>query len=159
MRMRYRQVTYRSVGAGAQQQMEQHYRRLLNEALRQGQQSISHHSSTWRPLADILESPEMMVVKVELAGMTEEEIEVTLYEDALIISGTRQDIHGHLSNLYYHEAQVRYGPFRLEVFIPYPIQGDAVTARYEKGFLWVELPKLLQTEPEHAPIQSPETNV
>lgn len=66
MRMRYRQVTYRSVGAGAQHQLEQHYRRLLNEALRQGQQSISHRSSSWRPLADILESPETMIVKVEL---------------------------------------------------------------------------------------------
>lgn len=159
MRMRYRQVTYRSVGAGAQHQLEQHYRRLINEALHQGQQSISHQTSTWRPLADILESPETMIVKVELAGMTEEEIEVTLYEDALIVSGTRQDAHGRLPNLYYHEAQVRYGPFRLEVFIPYRIQGDAVTARYENGFLWVELPKLPQVGPERVTIQSPDTNV
>ncbi|GHO68788.1 hypothetical protein KSC_076800 [Ktedonobacter sp. SOSP1-52] len=158
MRMRYRQVTYRSVGAGAQHQLEQHYRRLLNEALRQGQQSISHRSSSWRPLADILESPEMMIVKVELAGMTEEEIEVTLYEDALIVSGTRQDIHGGLPNLYYHEAQVRYGPFRLEVYIPYPIQGDAVTARYENGFLWVELPRLPQAGAERVAIQRPDTD-
>jgi HSP20 family protein len=149
--MRYRHVTYRYID-GSQKQLEQHYRRLLNDALRQSQQSMLHHSSTWRPLADILESAEMMTVKVELAGMKEEEIEVTLYEDALVVSGERHDYHASQENLY-HEAQIRYGPFRLEVYISSPIQRDGVTARYENGFLWVDLPKLPESKPERVYIQ------
>jgi HSP20 family protein len=151
MRMRYRHVTYRYID-GSQKQLEQHYRRLLNDALRQGQQSMLHHSSTWRPLADILESAEMMTIKVELAGMKEEEIEVTLYEDALVVSGERHDYHANQENLY-HEAQIRYGPFRLEVYISSPIQRDGVIARYENGFLWVDLPKLPESKPERVYIQ------
>lgn len=141
MRMRYRYVTYRYTD-GSGQQLERHYRQLLQDALRQSQQSMIHRSVTWRPLADIHESADMMTVKIELAGMKEEDIEVTLYEDALVVSGVRNDDHEHGENLYYHEAQIRYGPFRVEVYIPSPIDREAVTARYENGFLWVILPKL-----------------
>ncbi len=150
--MRYRRVTYRYVD-GSQKQLEHHYRQLFNDVLRQGQQSMLHRSVIWRPLADILSSAEQMTVKVELAGMKEEEIEVTLYEDALVISGERQDEHEGLRNLCYHEAQIRYGPFRIEVFIPSPIQRDAVTARYENGILWVDLPKLPESKSERVQIQ------
>src|SRR2546422_6555412 len=150
MRMRYRFVTYR-YSDGSQQQMERHYRQLLQDALRQSQQSILQHSVTWRPLADIHESLEIMTVKIELAGMSEEEIEVTLYEDALVVSGERHDDHEHKQNLSYHEAQIRYGPFRFEVLIDSPIDRQAVTARYENGFLWVDLPKLLENQPERIP--------
>jgi HSP20 family protein len=141
MRMRYRYVTYRYAD-GSQQQLERHYRQLLQDALRQSQHAILQRSVTWRPLADIHESAEMMTVKIELAGMREEDIEVTLYEDALVVSGIRNDDHVHGENLYYHEAQIRYGAFRVEVFIPSPIDREEVKARYENGFLWVDLPKL-----------------
>lgn len=141
MRMRYRYVTYRYAD-GSQQQLERHYRQLVQDALRQSQQSSLQRSVTWRPLADIHESAQMISVKIELAGMKEEDIEVTLYKDALVVSGERLDDHEHGVNLYYHEAQIRYGPFRVEVFIPAPVDADAATARYENGFLWVDLPKL-----------------
>jgi HSP20 family protein len=141
MRMRYRYVTYRYMD-GSQQQIERHYRQLLHDALRQSQPSILQRSVTWRPLADIHETLDMITVKIELAGMREEDIEVTLYEDALVVGGERNDDHEHGEKMYYHEAQIRYGPFRVEVFIPTSIDREAVEARYENGFLWVMLPKL-----------------
>lgn len=147
MRMRYRYVTYRYTD-GSQQQLERHYRQLLQDALRQSQEAIIQRSAAWRPLADIRESAEMITVKIELAGMSEEEIEVVLYEDALVVSGERHDDHQHKQNLYYHEAQIRYGPFRFEVLIYSPIDREAVNARYENGFLWVDLPKLPENKPE-----------
>jgi HSP20 family protein len=147
MRLRYRYVTYRYTD-GSQQQLERHYRRLLTDALRQSQQSITQRSATWRPLADIRESAEMVTVKIELAGMKEEEIEVILYEDALVVSGERYDDHQHGEHLYYHEAQIRYGPFRVEVLILSPIDREGVQAQYENGFLWVNLPKLSSNKSE-----------
>jgi len=153
MRIRYRYVTYRYTD-GSQQQLERHYRQLLHDALRQSHQSILQRSATWRPLADIRESTEMMTIKIELAGMREEDIEVTLYEDALVVSGERQDDPERSENLYYHEAQIRYGPFRVEVLILSPIDRDGIKARYENGFLWVDLPKMIhESESEHVRIQ------
>jgi HSP20 family protein len=141
MRMRYRHVTYR-YSDGSQQELDRYYRQILHDALRQSQQSLIQHSVTWRPLADIRETSDVMTVKIELAGMKEEDIDVTLYADALVVSGERLDEHEQGATVYYHEAQIRYGPFRVEVFIPAPVDKEGVTARYENGFLWVDLPKL-----------------
>ena len=152
MRIRYRYVTYRYTD-GSQQQLERHYRQLMHDALRQSHQSILQRSATWRPLADIRESAEMLTVKIELAGMKEEEIDVTLYEDALVVSGERHEEPERNENVYYHEAQIRYGPFRIEVLLLLPIDREGVKARYENGFLWVDLPKLPQNEPERVRIQ------
>jgi HSP20 family protein len=153
MRIRYRYVTYRYTD-GSQQQLERHYRQLLHDALRQSHQSILQRSATWRPLADIRESTEMMTIKIELAGVREEDIEVTLYEDALVVSGERQDDPERSENLYYHEAQIRYGPFRVEVLILSPIDREGIQARYENGFLWVDLPKKLpESQSERVRIQ------
>ena len=86
--------------------------------------------------------------------MKEEDIDVTLYEDALVISGERRDEHNEThKNVCYHEAQIRYGPFRVEVFIPSPVVRDSVSARYENGFLWVNLPGVLPSQPERIRIQ------
>lgn len=152
MRIRYRYVTYRYTD-GSQQQLERHYRQLVHDALRQSHQSILQRSATWRPLADIRESAEMLMVKIELAGMKEEEIDVTLYEDALVVSGERHEEPGRNENVYYHEAQIRYGPFRIEVLLLLPIDREGVKARYENGFLWVDLPKLPQNKPERVRIE------
>jgi HSP20 family molecular chaperone IbpA len=149
--MRYRHVAYRYIDGS--QQLERHYRQMLHDTLHQSQQSMLHSSAMWRPPTDIIESTGMMTIKVELAGMTEEEIDVILYEDALVITGERADTHETIEGLSYHEAEIRYGPFRVEMFIPYPIERDAVKARYENGFLWVDLPKSPESKPEHVHIQ------
>ncbi len=156
MRIRYRFVTYRYTD-GSQQQVERYYRQLLQEALRQSHQLILQRSATWRPLADIRESAEMMTVKIELAGMKEEEIDVTLYEDALVVSGERRDDERD-EHLYYSEAQIRYGPFRVEVLILSPIDRDNIKARYENGFLWVDLPKLPESKSERVRIKRNNVN-
>jgi HSP20 family protein len=152
MRMRYRHVTYRYID-GSQKQVEQHYRQLLNDVLRQSQQSMLNRSTAWRPPADILESAAMFTVRVELAGMREEDIEVTLYEDALVISGERHNTQANQENISYHEAQIRYGPFRVEVFLPSPINRETVNAHYENGFLWVDLPKVLESQLDRVHVQ------
>src|SRR5205085_11282815 len=102
MRIRYRYVTYRYTD-GSQQQLERHYRQLLHDALRQSHQSILQRSATWRPLADIRESTEMMSIKIELAGVRDEDIEVGLYEEAKEASGERQGVPERRENLYYYE--------------------------------------------------------
>lgn len=157
MRIRYRYVTNRYMD-GSQQQVDRHYRQLLHDTLRQSHQSILQRSTVWRPLADIRESAEMMTVKIELAGMKEEEIDVILYEDALVVSGERHDDSEHTEHLYYHEAQIRYGPFRVEMLTPSPIDREGVVARYENGFLWVDLPKLSDSKAERVRITQDKAN-
>lgn len=153
MRMRYRYVTERYTN-GSPQQLERHYRQLLQDALWESQKPTLQRDATWRPLADIHESVDVITVKIELAGIKEEDIDVMLYADALIVSGVRYDEHEPGDNLYYHEAQIRYGPFRVEVLNLAAIQREDVTARYEHGFLWIDLPKIRENPAERIRVRS-----
>lgn len=143
MRLRYKMVTYRfGADEASRHSVERHYRELMDELLRQSQQrSLGHLADQWRPPADIHETPGAILVKMELAGVREEDLDVTLYEDALVVSGRRDDDMDHSHEICYHEAQIRYGPFRAEVLLPGPIEREGAEAHLEHGFLRVTLPK------------------
>jgi HSP20 family protein len=148
MRLRYRSVTYRYI-QGSQEELERRYHQLWHELVRQSQQqTLLHRPSQWRPPADIHETPNAITVKIELAGMREDDIDVTLYHDALVVSGERQDDHEHDDTICYHEAQIRYGPFQVEIFIPIEIERTRIEAHYDAGFLRVLLPKATPSEPK-----------
>lgn len=95
----------------------------------------------WRPAADIYETGATIVVCVELAGVADEELEVLLYEDALVVEG-RRSLAGSGEAERYHAVGIRQGPFRLEVRLPAAVDSDAVEARYERGLLVVRLQKV-----------------
>jgi HSP20 family molecular chaperone IbpA len=149
MRLRYKLVTYHfGQDASGRQTVQRHYQALIDELLRQGQHpAVNHRTVQWRPPADIHETPEAVLVKMELAGMREEDIEITLYEDALVVTGRRDDDAARDEAVYYHEAQIRYGPFRAEILLPGPVRREEVEAQYANGFLCITLPKVTDPRP------------
>jgi HSP20 family protein len=118
---------------GLQQQLERAFQRQTVFV-------ITHNHEVWRPPTDVYETETSFVVKVELAGMRDAEIAITLDEHSLRIEGRRPDQRDE-SLLYYHQIGVNHGAFAVEVFLAGPVDYDNVTARYDDGFLFVELPK------------------
>ena len=92
----------------------------------------------WRPPVDYWEDGDELSVKVEVAGMSEEDFDIVLYQDVLVIQGDRQ---WRSSEARFHLAEIRHGPFQLEVPIPTNVDRERVSARYDRGFLRVVLPK------------------
>jgi len=115
------------------------------ELLRLGGQGMVLAQPQWRPEADVYETPAAIVAVVELAGVDEDAFEVLLFEDALVLEG-----HRHIPTCedggVYHAVGIRQGPFRLEVRLPVPVDADRVHARYERGLLWIRLPKVVEGE-------------
>jgi len=101
---------------------------------------ITRDREVWRPPADVYETETAFVVMVELAGMRDAEIAITLGEHSLRIEGQRPELRDERL-LYYHQAGVNYGAFAVEVFLAQPVDYDNVTAHYDDGFLLVRLPK------------------
>jgi HSP20 family molecular chaperone IbpA len=94
----------------------------------------------WQPPADLYETPTALIVKVEIAGMADEDFEISLYENALVIEGVRSwEIPE--GDRQYHAVNIQYGSFRLDVPLRQKIDRDRVQARYDRGFLYVMLPK------------------
>jgi HSP20 family protein len=140
MRLHYRAVLYQIEDS---ETTRQHYQQLVDEFMRQVQSSrpLARRDAAWRPPADIHETNDAYVIKLELAGMAEEDIEVTLYDDAVTISGTRVNDEIDEEVVSFHEAQIRYGPFQATFLLHTPIDRDGADARYHNGFLRLRLPK------------------
>ena len=94
----------------------------------------------WRPDADMYETASTVEITVELAGVEEDDIEMQLFEDALIIEGRRQ-LAAADAGAVYHAAGIRQGPFRVELQLPAPVDPEHVETRYERGVLRISLPK------------------
>jgi HSP20 family protein len=101
-------------------------------------------SHAWRPPTDVYETDEAVVVRVEIAGMHETDFSIVLDGRYLSIRGLRQDISERRA---YHQMEIRYGEFNVDVEMPVTIDVDNVQAIYQNGFLKIVLPKVrIRTE-------------
>lgn len=123
--------------AQIQSEMEDLFRTLVN------QQRTMHHQAAggWRPHLEVYETGETLTVRAELAGISEDELDVAVEEHLLRVRGVRRRAGGEERRVY-HQMDIAYGPFSAEVFIPFAIATDRVEASYEDGVLQVILPKI-----------------
>ena len=118
------------------------------ETRREVLHAVSWHvrSNIWSPPADVYETDDAVVVRVEIAGMREADFTVTLHDQLLTITGARSDPSAKVA---YHQLEVRYGEFRSEVYLHWPVEQGGITATYQDGFLLVVLPK---ARPRRVPV-------
>ena len=93
---------------------------------------------TWRPPTDVFETDDAVIVRVEIAGMRDADLTVTLHDQLLTISGQREDP---TAKVAYHQLEERYGEFRTEVYLHWAVEQADISAAYQDGFLIVNLPK------------------
>ena len=112
---------------------------LLGESVG-GQRWVSaRQHKIWHPPTDVYETDDCVVVKVEIAGMAEEDFAISLDGKRLVISGVRRDP---AAKLGYQQMEILYGHFETEVHVARAIDEDRIEATYQSGFLSVRLPKV-----------------
>lgn len=94
----------------------------------------------WQPAADVYETPGAITVMVDLAGVDHEELDVTLYQDAVVLQGRRR-LPATEPGGVFHVAEIPQGTFRLDLGLPATIDPERADARYERGLLQIMLPK------------------
>jgi HSP20 family protein len=92
----------------------------------------------WSPPTDVYETENAYIVRVEIAGMREEDFEITVEDNFLMINGNRSDVPERRA---YQQMEIRFGKFETVAGIPGPIDLEASHADYTEGFLTVTLPK------------------
>lgn len=100
--------------------------------------SISKRPHIWRPPTDVYETEDRIVIRVEIAGMSDEDISVSFDNHLLSISGNRVET---FERRAYHQMEIPFGEFSTEVEILIPIESENISAQYQDGFLVVILPK------------------
>ena len=122
--------------------------RKTNTAYAEVRREIFHHatvwqarSSAWSPPTDEYETSDAYVVRVEIAGMREEDFEVALENCILHISGVRRDFSERRAPHQYHQMEIRFGKFATSIQLPGSVNLEKSQAEYKDGFLIVVLPK------------------
>jgi HSP20 family protein len=104
--------------------------------------------SGWTPALDVYEDKDNYTVKAELPGMKKEEIEVSLHEGSLSISGERKSESKH-EDAEVYRAERFFGRFQRTVSLPSAVAADKVKAAYKDGVLTITLPKTEEAKPKH----------
>lgn len=102
----------------------------------------------WTVALDVHEDKDNVYVKAELPGMKKEDIELSLHDGCLSISGERKSETSHEGAEVYR-AERFFGRFQRTVTLPTLVANDKVKAQYKDGVLTVTLPKAEEAKPKH----------
>lgn len=101
-------------------------------------------SGAWQPPTNLYECGDSFFILVEIGGMEQSQIEVNCVNERLImLTGTRGMPRraDWKEEICIHVMEIDEGPFRREIELPVPVIIDRVEATYDKGYLWIALPK------------------
>ena len=98
---------------------------------------VSSRQHAWRPPTDVYITDDAVIVRVEIAGMREGEFSISLEDHTLTIRGSRPD---QPKRRAYHQMEIRFGDFRTDVGLHWPVDSDKIDAEYKDGFLRIMLP-------------------
>ena len=104
--------------------------------------------SGWTPALDLFEDKDNYYLRAELPGMKREDIDLSLHDDCLSLSGERKHEQKHKDAEVYR-AERFFGRFQRTVSLPGPVAVDKVKAQYQEGLLMVTLPKTEEAKPKH----------
>lgn len=97
-------------------------------------------SETWAPALDVAENDKEMTVRAELPGIDPKELDVTVANNQLILSGEKKESSEKKEKGYYH-SETRYGSFRRVVPLPDGVDTEHVDAQFSNGVLTLTMPK------------------
>ena len=102
--------------------------------------------SGWTPPLDLYQDADNIIAVVELPGMRKEDIEISLHDGTLTISGERNSVASEGQDA---ERTERFsGKFRRSISLPARVDAGKVAASYEDGILTVTLPKAEEAKPK-----------
>lgn len=102
--------------------------------------------SGWSPALDLYQNNDNVIARIELPGMRKEDIEISLQDGMLTVSGERKS---ETSEGEKAERTERYvGKFRRSVSLPTQVDTNKVTANYRDGILTITLPKAEEAKPK-----------
>jgi len=110
----------------------------------------------WAPAIEVFEKEDKFVVKAELPGMKEEDIDVSVVGDTLTVKGARK-AESEVKEEDYYCCERSYGSFSRSIALPSSVNAIKIEANYEGGILEVSLPKAPEVKPKKIAISAKKT--
>jgi HSP20 family protein len=127
--------------------------RLFQESMGRamGRSEPSTAARGWSPLVDIYEDVDGLAFRVDLAGVSRDDIEIEVAGDTLAISGVRKPLDEEGRD--YWRVERPYGPFRRTFNIGMPIKQSDIKASLKDGVLEIKIPKAEETKPKKIEVE------
>jgi HSP20 family protein len=113
----------------------------------------------WMPAMDLVETGDHFVLRADLPGLGEQDVNIEVEDRVLTVSGERKAEH-EISKEGYHRVERAFGSFSRSLTLPEGIDPESVTASFDRGVLEVRIPKPEQRKPRKISIgvgDSPKT--
>jgi len=101
---------------------------------------------TWMPSVNIRETEQAFFVEAELPGLTKKDIDITLENNILKLSGERR-FEKDTKEESYHRVERSYGSFLRTFSLPSQVNAESVKASFKDGVLTIEVPKAEEAKP------------
>ena len=109
-------------------------------------------SRSWIPAVDIRETEDSLKLLVDLPGMTKENVNITVENNVLSISGERK-LENEERNDTFHRLERSYGAFTRSFTLAPTVAADRVDASFHDGVLEITLPKAEESKPRRIAIK------
>jgi HSP20 family protein len=117
----------------------------------QGGSTESLATGSFVPAVDVYEDAQKVVVKIEVPGVKQEDLDVRLENQTLTVKGERKfDAEEKEEN--FHRIERRYGSFVRSFTVPQTVDTDSIAANYDAGVLTVSLNKKAEAKPKQVKI-------
>lgn len=126
---------------------------LLNDARPWLTSGANSEARGFGPALDVEEAADAYIVRANLPGVSQDDINVNIHDDVLTISAeTASESSDEGSKVLIRER--RFGKFSRSLRFPTNVDGDAVAAGYENGVLSITLPKAEHLKPRQIPVNA-----
>jgi HSP20 family protein len=115
-----------------------------------GDSFLESHEN-WVPSVDILEKEGNLILRAELPGLTEKQIDLKVEGSTLTLKGERKmENEDNKSN--YHRVESFYGSFTRSFQLPETVDIDKINAEYKNGVLTITIPQKPEVKPREIPV-------
>ena len=125
--------------------------RLFNTFFDEGNGQGRGASRRWAPAVDLFEREDSLVLKADLPGLSEDDVQIEVRDNVLTISGERRADFEDKQNGYYRVERA-FGSFSRSLTLPEGVDADKIDASFDNGVLEVTIPKPEERKPRRIEI-------
>jgi HSP20 family protein len=107
----------------------------------------------WSPALDVYDDKDNLVVTLEVPGMKKDDIEISLHDGMLTVSGERKDEREQTEGQAFRSERY-FGKFQRSLSLPTAVDGNKVKANYKDGILTIHLPKAEEAKPKQISVSA-----
>ncbi len=126
--------------------------RLFEQTLSRSRGEEAVSAATWTPAVDIYETPDTIVMKAELPGVSREDIQIHINDNTLTLKGERRFAKD-VQEESYLRIERAYGSFHRSFTLPAGVHQEKIRALFKDGVLELTLPKAEDSKPKRISIE------